>query len=83
MGADAAPNVSLSGQDLMLLRSGLRAYLREFAEHRAEDGGASHPEAEWRGLQRHAGELIWRLEEAGVEPGTTVVHSEDAVDPAD
>ena len=78
---DATRGVELSGYDLGLLRAGLRAYLQAFREHRDLDGGATHPEAEWRRLQRQVGELIWRLEDAGAPPGTTLMHSEDAVDP--
>lgn len=73
--------VELSGYDLMTLGAGLKSYLRTFGEHREVDEGATHPEGEWQRFQRHVGELIWRLEEAGVEPGTTVIHSEEAVDP--
>jgi hypothetical protein len=40
----------LSTDDIMTLRVGLTAYLREFARHRAEDGGATHPEEEWQAL---------------------------------
>ena len=47
------------------------------------DGGATHPEGEWQRFQRHVGGLLWRLEEAGAEPGATVIHSEEAVDPRD
>ena len=75
--------VELSGYDLMTLRAGLKAYLRAFREHREVDESAAHPKDEWQRFQRHVGELIWRLEEAGVEPGTTVTHSEEAVDPRD
>jgi hypothetical protein len=74
-------SLELSSADLMTLRAGLRAYLREFARHRELDGGATHPEEEWQQVQRQVGELIWRLEEAGVSPDTMIVHSEEAVKP--
>ena len=82
MDLDAAHAMQLSGHELMLLRAGLKAHLRAFGEHRELDRGASHPEEEWQRLQRQIGELIWRLEEAGAPPGTTLIHSEEAVDPA-
>lgn len=78
---DATRSLELSGYDLGLLRAGLRAYLHAFREHRYLDGGATHPEDEWRRFQRQVGELIWRLEEAGAPPGATLIHSEEAVDP--
>ena len=74
-------SVELSSADLMTLRAGLNAYLREFARHRDLDGCATHPEDEWQQVQRHVGELIWRLEEAGVQPDTRIVHSTEAVEP--
>lgn len=77
----ATYSVTLSGYDLMTLRAGLKAYLRAFAEHRELDGGATHPDDEWQRLQRHVGELIWRLEDAGAESGTLVNHSDEAVEP--
>ena len=83
MNLDAARSVELSGYDLMTLRAGLKAYLRSFEQHRELDEGTTHPDDEWQRLQRHVGQLIWRLEEAGVEPGATVIHSADAVDPHD
>lgn len=64
----------------MLLRAGLKPYLTSFDAHRAVDGGATHPEAQWREVQRTIGELIWRLEDAGVEPGPRLQHSAEAVD---
>lgn len=73
--------VPLTNQDLMRLRGGLSAYLREFDRHRAEDGGASHPEEEWLALKREVGQLLWRLEEAGKPPGASIGHSADAVKP--
>lgn len=73
--------VDLSAEDLMLLRAGLRAYLRQFASHREVDGGASHPPQEWAALQRCVGELIWKLEVAGAPPGARIDHSHKAVDP--
>ena len=74
-------SVELSTADLMTIRAGLNAYLRAFARHRELDGGATHPDEEWQQVQRHVGELIWRLEEAGVSPDTMIVHSEEAVEP--
>ncbi len=65
----------------MLLRAGLRAYLEQFAAHRALDGGASHPPKEWAALRRRVGELIWKLEVAGAPPGARIIHSDEAVDP--
>jgi len=73
--------VALSGRDLGMLRAGLKAYLAAFKVHREIDGGASHPEDQWKELQRQVGELIWRLEKAGVEPGTRLIHSDEAVEP--
>lgn len=67
----------------MTLRVGLTSYLREFASHRAEDGGATHPEEEWQALKREVGQLLWKLEEAGAPPGASIVHSEEAVRPDD
>jgi hypothetical protein len=81
MDLDATHSVELSGSDLMTLRAGLRAYLRAFEQHREGDQRGSHPDAEWERFQRHVGELIWRLEEVGVDRGTTVVHSAEAVEP--
>lgn len=77
----AEHEVRLSGRDLMMLRAGLRAYVDAFSAHRAEDGGVSHPESQWRDLQREVGQLLWRLEEASAAPGSRVEHSEDAVEP--
>jgi hypothetical protein len=82
MDIDAQHQVTLTKRELMLLRAGLKAYLTSFDAHRALDDGQSHPEAQWREVQRTIGELIWRLEEAGVEPGTTLHHSAEAVNPA-
>ena len=73
--------VPLSASDLMTLRAGLTAYLREFARHRAEDGGATHPEEEWEAMKREVGQLLWRLEEATLPPGAEIEHSEEAVRP--
>lgn len=81
MDLDVERDVTLTGRDLMLCRAGLSAYLKAFDEHRRIDGGRSHPDEQWQVLRRQVGELIWRLEEAGVEPGTRLQHSEDAVDP--
>jgi hypothetical protein len=78
---NAIHSVELSGHDLMMLRAGLKAYLQAFEQHRQADEGVTHPDDEWRRLQRQVGHLLWRLEEAGVETGTTVVHSDEAVDP--
>ena len=75
--------VRLTSEDLMTLRGGLTSYLREFARHRAEDGGATHPEEEWQALKREVGQLLWKLEEAGAPPGERIVHSEEAVRPDD
>ena len=65
----------------MLCRAGLSAYLKAFDEHRRVDGGLSHPDEQWLTTRRQIGQLIWRLEEAGVEPGTRLIHSADAVQP--
>jgi hypothetical protein len=73
--------VPLTTSDLMTLRAGLTAYLREFARHRAEDGAASHPEEEWEAMKREVGQLLWRLEEAGLPPGSDIEHSDEAVRP--
>lgn len=75
--------VRLTSEDLMTLRGGLTSYLREFARHRAEDGGATHPEEEWQALKRGVGQLLWKLEEVGKPPGASIGHSEDAVRPDD
>jgi hypothetical protein len=71
----------LSTDDIMTMRVGLTAYLREFARHRAEDGGATHPEAEWQALQREVGQLLSKMEEATASPSAHASHSEDAVRP--
>lgn len=81
MHPDATYSVALSGYDLMTLRAGLKAYLRAFQEHRQLDEGTTHPDDEWQRLQRRVGELIWRLEDAGAESGTPVIHSDEAVEP--
>ena len=47
--------MQLSGEDITTLRIGLTAYLREFAAHRAGDGGASHPEEEWVAIKSRLG----------------------------
>lgn len=73
--------VPLTTGELMTLRAGLTAYLREFARHRAEDDGASHPEDEWDAMKREVGQLLWRLEEAPLPPGADIDHSEEAVRP--
>lgn len=78
---DEAATITVTRGELMMLRAGLTAYLTAFGRHQGEDGGASHPEAEWLELQRRAGELIWRLEETGVRPGTRIIHSPEAVEP--
>lgn len=65
----------------MTLRAGLVSYLRDFARHRAEDGGLTHPEEEWASMQREVGQLLWRLEKAGRPPGADIVHSDEAVPP--
>lgn len=73
--------ITVTRGELMLLTAGLKAYLTAFARHREEDGGASHPGEEWVELQRRTGVLIWQLEEAGVPPGTRIIHSAEAVEP--
>jgi hypothetical protein len=73
--------VRLTAGDLMTLRAGLTSYLREFARHRAEDGGATHPEDEWEAMKRDVGQLLWRLEEASALPGSQIEHSDQAVPP--
>ena len=65
----------------MTLRAGLSAYLREFARHRAEDDRGTHPEEEWEAMKREVGQLLWRLEEASLPPGSDIEHSEEAVRP--
>ncbi|NUU18286.1 hypothetical protein HP550_13600 [Cellulomonas humilata] len=82
MDNDAQHTMTLTSRELMLLRAGLKAYLTSFDAHRARDGGQTHPESQWREVQRSVGVLIWRLEEAGVAPGTRLHHSAEAVDPA-
>lgn len=81
MNLDDERDVRLSGRDLMLCRAGLSAYLKAFDEHRRVDGGTSHPDEQGLAVRRQIGQLIWRLEEAGVEPGTRLIHSNDAVQP--
>lgn len=83
MASDATHSMELSTGDLMVLRAGLRAYLEASGQHRQLDGGVTHPDDEWRRLQQQVGHLIWRLEVAGAGPGTTIVHSDEAVDPDD
>lgn len=75
--------VRLTTEDLMTLRAGLSAYLREFARHRAEDDGATHPEDEWEAMKREVGQLLWRLEEASLPPGSDITHSAEAVPPGE
>lgn len=74
-------DLRVSRLDVMTLRAGLRAYLREFAAHRTEDGGASHPEAESQALKKQVGQLLWRLEETTPPAGASIEHSEEAVPP--
>jgi hypothetical protein len=62
--------LTLTTRELMTLRAGLTAYLREFAAHRALDGGATHPEDEWLASKKDVGQLLWRLEEAVTPPGS-------------
>jgi hypothetical protein len=73
--------ILLSGSDITTLQIGLTAYLREFAAHRAEDGGASHPEEEWVAIKKQVGQLLWRLEAVTKPPGADIIHSEHAVRP--
>jgi hypothetical protein len=73
--------VPLTTGELMTLRGGLTAYLREFERHRAEDDGATHPEEEWEALKREVGQLLWRLEEVSLPPGSDIGHSDEAVRP--
>jgi hypothetical protein len=75
-------SMTLSSYDLIMLRAGLKAYLRAFAGHRNFDGGGTHPDDEWQQLQRRVGELIWRLEGAGAESGALVSHSDEAFEPS-
>jgi hypothetical protein len=83
MDLHATHSVELSASDLGLLRAGLRAYLREFGQHRQLDDGATHPEEQWQRLQRDVGQLVRRLEEVGRALGTMLIHSEEAVAPDD
>ena len=73
--------IQLSGEDITTLQVGLTAYLREFAAHRADDGGASHPAEEWIAIKKQVGQLLWRLETATKPPGADIIHSEHAVRP--
>ena len=52
MDVDQEHLIPLTGRDLMLLRAGLTAYLRDFAAHSAADGGQIHPAVEGRGSRR-------------------------------
>ena len=81
MELDDQHTISLSNQELMMLRAGLKAYLGAFAAHRAEDAGATHPESEGFELRNQVGRLIWRLEEVGAGPRSRVEHSPEAVNP--
>jgi hypothetical protein len=81
MDLDQEHLIPLTGRELMLLRAGLTVYLRDFAAHSAADGGQSHPAAEGEIMKRQFGELIWRLETAGVPAGADVEHSAEAVRP--
>lgn len=81
MNLDDEHIVPLTTYELMTLRAGLTAYLREFARHRAEDDGATHPEDEWEAMKREVGQLLWRLEEASHPPGSDIIHSDEAVRP--
>jgi hypothetical protein len=67
----------LSTDDIMTLRVGLTAYLREFAAHQAEDGDATHPDEEWQAVKKEVGQLLWRLEEATQPPGADIIHTRD------
>lgn len=73
--------VPLTTGELMTLRAGLTAYLREFARHRADDVSATHPEEDWEAMKREVGQLLWRLEEASLPPGSDIEHSDEAVRP--
>jgi len=74
--------INLSGADLMLLRAGLRAYLRTFEAHAAEDDYDSHNHEQVAALRQTVGELIWRLEEAEAPPGARIEHSDEAIAPS-
>ncbi len=81
MDGEEQHQIQLSGEDFTTLQIGLTAYLREFAAHRAEDGGASHPEEEWIAIKNRVGQLLWRLEAATTAPGADSKRSEHAVRP--
>lgn len=73
--------MSLTGRELLVLRAGLKAYLKIFEAHRLEDAGVSHPEDQWIELQNTVGRLLWRLEEAAAGPQARIEHSAEARDP--
>lgn len=81
MNREEVHHLTLTTDGIMTLRVGLTSYLRAFAQHRAVDGGATHPEEEWQAFKTEVGQLLWRLEEATAPLGAQVIHSEDAVQP--
>lgn len=82
MDHDDQHHLSFSTDEILTLRVGLTAYLYAFADDRAADGGAMHPEAERQALQREVGQLLSKLEEVmAAYSGVHVVHSEATVRP--
>ena len=61
MKPDAARTVSVTLHEAMTLAGALDSYLREFGEHRDQDGGVSHSEAEWQQIQHEVADLRSRL----------------------
>ena len=62
MDPDTLRALPLTSRDTATLLAGLDSYLREYARHRAEDGGITHPEAEWQDVRREIADLSARLE---------------------
>lgn len=71
----------LSIEEASVLLRALDGYVASWHEHYLDDGGATHPPAEWEEVRVSTGQLIWRIEEAARLPGQAVAHSAYAVKP--
>ncbi len=80
-GPEQRASISLSLDEVDLLRMGLVRYIAYCQEHYEEDGGKSHTEEELDRARTEAGRLLWRLEEEAAPPGVHLVHSEWSVPP--
>lgn len=74
-------SISLSLDEVDLLRMGLVRYIAHWQEHCEADGGKSHSAEEVDRARTEAGRLLWRLEEEAAPPGVHLVHSEWSVPP--